>query len=271
MPDLNQDSLDAWNANADFWDAVQGDDGNDWQRTLIFPPTLELLQPLPEHLLELACGNGNFARAAARLGVRVTATDGAARQLANARARTTDEAVTYHEADVTSAAALAAIPGAPFDAAVCNMALMDIADLNPLFQMLPWLLADDAPFICSLLHPAFMLGPDSTLFAERHETADGRLFTTRGIKISNYNQAGSRQGIAVVGQPQLQPYFHRPLQDLLAPAFQHGWRLDALKEPSFPTEGPTESAARLRMEDVPEIPPILLLRFRRGGRSALSS
>ena len=40
-PDFNAESLRAWEANAEFWDQAQGDEGNYWQRTsvLVFPHT----------------------------------------------------------------------------------------------------------------------------------------------------------------------------------------------------------------------------------------
>ncbi len=262
-PDHNVESLAAWNANAAFWDDVQGDEGNEWQRTLVFPATLELLLPLPNRLLELACGNGNFARTAARLGLQVTATDGSAAQLERAQSRTDDPRIAYRQVDVTDPDAIADIPGAPYDAAVCNMALMDIADIEPLFAALPALLRPDAPFVCSLLHPAFNLGPATMLFAERFESEDGQLITRRGVKLSGYASERMQRGIAVVGQPQLQPYFQRSLQTLFTTAFRHGWVIDGLREPTFPLSGPTDHAARLRWEDVPEIPPVLLVRYRR--------
>ena len=53
-PDYNAESLDAWEQNAEFWDQAQGDEGNYWQRKLVFPDTLELLQPLPDSVLEIA-------------------------------------------------------------------------------------------------------------------------------------------------------------------------------------------------------------------------
>ena len=267
FPDANQDSVDAWQANAEFWDAVQGDDGNYWQRVLVFPPTLELLEPLPAALLEIACGNGNFARAAARAGAAVTATDASKRLLELARARTgADAAISWQRVDATDADALRLIEGAPFGAAVCNMALMDIAEISPLFEALPALLYPGAPFVASVLHPAFNQGPDTVLFRERVETAEGQLVQRTGVKISRYKSQGVSRGIAVTGQPSLQPYFNRSLETLLGAAFARGWSLDGLREPSFDIPDP-ESAGRLSWDDLAEIPPVIVLRFRhRGGR-----
>ncbi len=172
-PDRNAESLDAWDRNAKFWDEAQGDDGNYWQRVLVFPNTLELLQPLPTSVLEIACGNGNFARQLARAGVSVTATDGSQAQLDAASQRSEGLPIKLFKLDATDRAQLAALSGAkdaPFGAAVCNMALMDIAEISPLFDMLPLALAEGAPFIFSVLHPAFTPGPHVKLYQERTET-----------------------------------------------------------------------------------------------------
>ena len=260
----NADSLAAWSANAAYWDGVQGDEGNFWQRELVFPPTFELLEPLPERLLELACGNGNFARAAAARGVQVVATDGSPEMLAAACARSgeTGGRIRWHPADATDSAQLAQIPGGPFDAAVCNMALMDIAALDPLFAALSQLLAPGAPFVFSVLHPAFNSGPTKSLFIERRETADGEFAYERGVRVSTYLTPQRLDGVAVVGQPVLQPYFHRPLEALLGAAFTHGWALDGLREPSFADNPDPDDSDRFTWDDLPEIPPVLVARLR---------
>ena len=266
FPQANPDSIAAWNANAAFWDDAQGDNGNFWQRELIFPPTLELLSPLPARVLEIACGNGNFARALASRGVQVTATDASQQMLDLARSRTSDpeQRIRWRRVDAASPDDLAAIPGQPFDAAVCNMALMDIAALDPLFHALPGLLQPAAPFVFSVLHPAFSQGPATSLFIERRETAAGRFVEQRGVRISSYRTARREDGVAVVGQPRLQPYFLRPLEVLLGAAFQRGWALDALREPTFPPlpGGDPDDHGRFTWQDVPEIPPLLIARLR---------
>ena len=264
-PDLNDESIGAWEANAEFWDAVQGDEGNYWQRTLVFPTTLELLQPLPASLLEIACGNGNFARQAAALGVAVTATDGSQRLLDIARERSQGRNLDWMRLDATDRSELATLAGArgaPFDAAVCNMAIMDIAEITPLFDMLPLALAEGAPFVFSVLHPAFNLGPDVRIFVERHETPDGRLVTESGVRVTGYLDTGVQHGIASVGQPAQQPYFHRSLTELFTTAFQRGWVLDGIREPSFRDRRDPDSENRLTWDDLPDIPPILVARLR---------
>jgi len=267
-PDHNVESLEAWQNNAEFWDEVQGEEGNYWQRVLVFPNTLELLQPLPASLLEIACGNGSFARQLTRLGVSVTATDGSAAQLERARQRSGRLNIRWMRIDATDRTALAALSGAsgaPFGGVVCNMALMDIAEITPLFDMLPLALADQAPFVISVLHPIFRPGPEVKLFRERTETPDGRFLEESGVKITSYLNTGVHHGIAVKGQPSIQPYFDRTLTELFTTAFERGWVLDGIREPSIIDGGDGDAEGRLSWDHLPDIPPVMVVRMRHRG------
>ncbi|MSQ37606.1 MAG: hypothetical protein EXR61_04755 [Chloroflexi bacterium] len=69
MDDPKQRSLLAWEANADHWDAKFGTDGNDDRKLLIGPTTERLLGlRTRETVLDVACGNGVFARRMTELG-----------------------------------------------------------------------------------------------------------------------------------------------------------------------------------------------------------
>lgn len=267
-PDFNAESIQAWDSNAEFWDQAQGDEGNYWQRVLVFPHTLELLQPLATSILEIACGNGNFARQLSRLGPRVTATDGSDRQLQRAQERSEGYKINWIRLDVTDRSALAALSGAsgaPFGAAVCNMALMDIAEISPLFDMLPLALTENAPFVFSVLHPVFRPGPEVRLFRERIETEDGQFIEEAGVKITNYLDTGVNHGIAVKGQPEIQPYFDRTLTELFSTAFDRGWVLDGIREPSITDGGDGNAENRLSWDHLPNLPPVMVARLRHRG------
>ena len=269
FPEDNADSLAAWTANAAFWDEAQGDEGNFWQRELVFPTTLELLESLSAEsrpVLELACGNGAFARLLAKRGLRVLASDASRAMVDRAVARTEgtegEQLIRWRVVDAANPDDLKYIPEYPYSAAVCNMALMDIAAIEPLFNALPRLLQPWAPFVFSVLHPAFNQGPASSLFMERRETEAGELVVERGVRVAGYLEPRRQDGVAVVGQPVLQPYFHRPIEALLAPAFKRGWVLDALREPSFGDSPDPDDADRFTWDNLPEIPPILVVRLR---------
>src|SRR5260370_33389077 len=136
---LNREVRDIWDSKAAFWDAQMGE-GNLFQRVLIGPASERLLRVRPGHtILDVACGNGVFSRRLAILGARVVATDFSARFLERARARTTEqvERIEYRLVDATDEQQLLALGEAQFDAAVCNMALMDMVTIKPLLAALP--------------------------------------------------------------------------------------------------------------------------------------
>ena len=65
---LNDEAGRIWDANADFWDSRMGE-GNSFHKHLIEPSQLRMLDPKPDDLiLDVACGNGQFARKMATLG-----------------------------------------------------------------------------------------------------------------------------------------------------------------------------------------------------------
>src|SRR5712691_144155 len=124
---LNQETHDIWNQNAAFWDGKVGE-GNRFQKVLIGPTSERLLDLTPgELVLEIACGNGNFARRMAQLGVQVVASDFSEKFIELAQARTTEHAdhIAYRVIDATDETQLLALGKRRFDAAVCNMGLMD--------------------------------------------------------------------------------------------------------------------------------------------------
>src|SRR5438132_7101254 len=87
---LNQEVQDIWNQNAPFWDERMGE-GNTFHKTLIEPTQERLLNVAAgQRILDVACGNGQFARRLVRLGAYVLGVDISERMLERAPARTTD-------------------------------------------------------------------------------------------------------------------------------------------------------------------------------------
>ena len=81
---LNDEVRSVWDQLAAFWDERM-EAGTTWQRTLIEPSVERLLQLEPgERILEIACGNGEFARRMTELGGQVLATDFSERMLERA-------------------------------------------------------------------------------------------------------------------------------------------------------------------------------------------
>ena len=260
--ELSQEVRGIWDRNAAFWDERMGE-GNDWHRLLIAPAQERLLALQRDELvLDVACGNGQFARHMARLGARVLASDVAPRMIERARVRTTEHAdrIEYRVLDATSREQLLALGERRFDAAVCTMALMDMAAIEPLLAGLGRLLKIGGRFVFSVPHPCFNAVAPRMKKAVEIEERDGELVAEYAIKVSSYIRPAVAKGVAMFGQPALQYYFERPLSLLFGTCFQAGFALDGLIEPVF--ELPPRPERPGSWENYPEIPPVLVARMR---------
>lgn len=252
---------EAWSANAAHWDARMAE-GNRFFTQLLWPAIEQLLAPASDQrLLELACGNGVASRRLAASGAQVLATDFSEALLDLARGRTTQENVTYRRADCTNGPELLALAEPDsLDGALCNMAIMDIADIRPMFSALMTLLRPGAAFVYTMMHPCF----NNPAVVQMLETEDreGRLTRTYSVKVSRYLTAYSQLGEAMLGQPVPHPYFHRSLTELMQQAFQAGLILDGLQERAFEPDD-TGSPAVAWNSNFSEIPPVLVIRLRK--------
>lgn len=249
-----------WDAKADYWDERMGD-GNAFQRVLVGPAAERLLAIRPgERVLDIACGNGVFARRLAALGARVVATDFSARFLDLARARGTSGAaeIEYHLVDATDEEALAALGAGRFDAVVCNMAMQDMPTIDPLPRAVHRLLAPGGRFVFSVPHPAF--NSNATRLGIEEEDRAGRLVETRYVRVADYLRQQPGLGVGMPGEPAPHWYFHRPLAVLLGACFAAGFALDGLEEPAFLPED--AGGVPLSWHNFSEIPAVLAARLR---------
>ena len=256
-----QTTRDIWNQNATFWDEYMCEGGS-FQRILIGPTTERLLNLRPdERVLDVACGNGAFARRMAALGARVVACDFAETFIERAKARTSEhtDRIVYQVIDATDEAALLALGKQAFDAAVCTMGLMDMPEIAPLMSALSQLLKPHARFVFSIMHPCFNSTAGMKMVVEE-EDRDGELVVVHAIKISQYATPGTHKGLGLIGQPAPQYYFHRPLNMLFDECFRAGFVLDALAEPTFNADAKPNRP--FSWENYHEIPPVLIARWR---------
>jgi 2-polyprenyl-3-methyl-5-hydroxy-6-metoxy-1,4-benzoquinol methylase len=263
---LAHQAYEAWEKKAAFWDKMMGE-GNAFQRVLIGPATERLLQVLPgETVLDVACGNGVFSRRLAELGATVEAVDFSEKFVELARARTEEagygDAVEYLVADATDEEQMLTLREGRFDAAVCNMALMDMPAIDPLLRALRHLLKPEGRFVFSVQHPAF--NSNAIRLALEIEDRDGTLVETYSVKVTGYLQVPPGKGGGMPGEPVPHPYFHRPLSELFGACFKAGFTVDGVEEPSFakPENSSRLDASPLSWENFVEIPPVLVARAR---------
>lgn len=228
---MNDYSLDAsrraWEENAAFWDAYMGDASNRYHREVVRPYVTELLAPQKgDFILDAACGNGNYSAFLAECGAQVVAFDYSPKMAALARARRSAllDRIEFCVADAADPAALAALRrDRPYTKAVCNMALMDMTEIAPLFKGIYDLLAPGGLFVFATQHPCFVTLTD------------------------RYRAPHAYLGEAIHGQPVQQCYYHRSLTDLLAPCFAAGFSLNGLSE-SYWGEKETPDVLSVRLQ-----------------------
>ncbi len=267
IAEANRHSRAAWNTNASFWDKAMGVEGNRFVNELIWPAVEPMLDVRPgQRVLDAACGNGVYARKLAALGADVVAFDFAPDLIERAKSYppTNGGAIDYRVADATDEAGLLAMGEAGFDAASCQMALFDMPAIAPLMAATAQLLKPGCPFVVSIVHPSF--NQSGVFHMAELSDEGGELMTTYSVKVSRYMTPYTELGAAIAGQPQPQPYFHRPLQNLLDAAFAAGYVLDALAERAFAPDGAPGSEPLRWGPNFSEIPPVMVFRLRTTGR-----
>ncbi|MGH7129961.1 MAG: class I SAM-dependent methyltransferase, partial [Planctomycetaceae bacterium] len=166
--------------------------------------------------------------------------------------------VTFQQADATDEAALLALGEGRYDAVVCNMALMDMTEVAPLFRAVTRLLAPAGRFVFTIPHPCFNSN-DIRLTLEEEDRA-GELVEISAIKVIDYLDIPPGKGAGMPGEPAPHWYFHRPLSTLLGAAFAAGLVMDGIDEPAFPPDTP--DSRPLGWHRYTNIPPVLAVRMR---------
>ena len=260
---LNQETQSAWNATAKLWDDRMGEKGNYFHQMLVWPGMENLLElKAGDRFLEIGCGTGLVARRLADRGINVLAFDFAPEMIRYAEARTQNygDRIQYKVLDATDEAALLKLGECSFDGAVSAMALMDMAEIDPLLRSLAKLLKPGSCFVFAIAHPCFN-NPHIKMVAELEDRA-GELVTEYSIKLARYLQPSVARGLAIENQEKPHFYFHRPLHLLFRAAFQAGFFLDGLEEPSFPPELSPGSNSLSWSGNFSQIPPVLVVRLR---------
>jgi SAM-dependent methyltransferase len=267
----NEETRQAWDANASFWDEKMGE-GNDFFTVLIWPAILRLLEPQPgQRILDIATGNGLTARRLVTFGAEVVGFDFSAELIKLARVRTApDLPISYYVLDATNESDLLGTfsssgtsdtskPSANFDSALCNMALFDMADIEPLFHTLPKLLKKGGQFVFSITHPAF--NNTSSVHVAEEMDLEGEIRSVYSVNVSQYMTPHQAHGVAMRNQPRPQLFFERPLNYYLNLGFRNGFVLDGFEERAFSFDHPQVTPLSWGGK-FHEIPPVLVARLR---------
>ncbi len=271
-PKPQQSTAQGWNHVAAWYDKLVGEGHSDHHSAVIVPGALRLLDLQEgEQLLDVACGEGVLARAAAQLGVRVSGVDASAKLIESAQNRAgKNERYTAGDARQLEALGL----DREFDAASCIMALMNIDTIEAVLRGVAGLLKPDGRFIAVVLHPAFR-APGQTGW-EWDETAGERGTTGRtprreqrqyrrvdGYLTPYAHPIVMNPGAAARGRkPITTVTHHRPVQAYAAALSRCGFVIEAIEE--WPSQRTSEPGPRADEENRArrEIPLFLAWRAR---------
>jgi SAM-dependent methyltransferase len=222
-----------YDAIAEWYCGLIGDGPGDLAHGLddLLPASLD-----GARVLDVACGHGRASRGLARLGAVVVGVDLSAELVARGRRAEAEHplGVTYHVADIAHPDTW--WDGVSFDGAVCEMAMMDIDDLEGTVRGVAAAVRPGGWFTISLVHPCFPgheLGlsswpPEHSYFREgRWTSAD---HNPDGIRI----RVGSS---------------HRTVSTYLNTLLEAGFVLERVVEPPAPV--PTLLLLRCRRSDRP--------------------
>lgn len=229
---------------------------DEWlRRSTLYPEVLlpslwELISNVrAQRVLDVGCGQGIVTRELARHGAHVFGVDLSLKllQLARAYEHRQPRGISYLCDDVQELHSLA---DSSFDGAVCNMVLMDIADLQAIFASVHRILENGGWFVFSITHPCF-----ETPHARWVTSDDGTIAReVRGYFQERYWRSSDPTGLrGQVGA------HHRMLGTYLNTLADAGFHLERILEPE---------ASPNRVEQVPgnrEVPTILCVRARSDG------
>jgi hypothetical protein len=136
---------------------------------------------------------------------------------------------------------------------------MDMPEITPLLSALPQMLKPGGVFVFSVTHPCFHSAAIQR-FAEMYEEEAGRHIIRTGIKVWSYLSPFAKKTEGIIGQPEPQFCYHRPIHVLFQSCFEAGFIMDGIEEPGLPE--PDRRRAGVRWDDMPEIPPVMLVRMR---------
>lgn len=210
-------------------------------------PSMQAMLPDLKGLrvVDLGCGFGWFCRwARAQGAARVLGVDVSEKMLAQARASTNDDAITYRRADLETLE----LPQAEFDLAYSSLALHYVENLSGLLETVHDALMPQSRLVVSLEHPTYTASPNP-----------GWLTGVNNQKVwpvDHYFREGRREtdwlAKGVVKH-------HRSLSSIFAIVTGAGFAIEQLKEFS-PT--PDQIAEQPRLADELERPIFLMFQAR---------
>ncbi len=239
---MNKDT--SWGTVAGWYDEYLQDEDT-YQAQVILPNLVRVLGVKKgERVLDLACGQGYFARELYKLGALTVGAD-ISRELI-AKAKTMSSNIPLH---TTAAHKLDFAKPAEFDAALCVLALQNMSDIGAVFKEVKRVLKPGGRFVFVINHPTFrVLKRSSWGWDEETKTQyrriDGYL---SAAKIAVDMHPGKEKKANTIS-------YHRSLQDFFKALSGAGLSVTRLEEwisHKSSQKGPRQSAEDTARKEIP--------------------
>jgi len=197
-----------------------------------------------KQILDLGCGEGRHARAAAQRGAQVTAIDCAAFSIACAEEKALEAGlrIAHH---VRNSNDLHGIEDGSFDIVLCAMMLMDCEDLRGTIREIARVLKPAGRLFVSVLHPCFAV-------SGKEREGIGRMDSgiDKKVVVKNYFYPTQWEEPLFEGGPPV-IWYHRTLQDYVKAFAASGLAVVDLNEPVPTQEQATLSVNVARLQKIP--------------------
>lgn len=241
----------SWQRVADWYDDYQKTDRSDHFADVIMPGAMALLGEglAGRRVLDVACGEGAFAAMLDSRGAHVLGIDAAPALVEAAAARGLRHAafLTHDARSLDSIDHRAA--AAPFDDAVCVMALMNIDPLGVTIDGIARRLRPLGRFVAVILHPAFRSPKRTSWGWDGRHAAEQRQYR----RVDAYLSPGAdtivmNPGEVAAGMPTVTTLtFHRPIEAYIKAMADAGLMIDALEE--WPSRRASQQGPRAKEEN----------------------
>jgi ubiquinone/menaquinone biosynthesis C-methylase UbiE len=243
-----------WDQAARWYSTVVGDQGSDYQRSLIFPGAFRMLAVKKgDRVLDLACGPGAFSRYMSKKGMRVEGLDASEQLLSYAAARS-PASIRFHHADASEPGSFG---DAVFDAIACLMALQNMEDIQPVMKNAAAWLKPGGRLVLVVTHPCFRI-PRQTHWGWDEE---------KKMEYRRVDRYASEMVIPILTPPFARSKvftstYHRPLESYFKALVEAGLGVDGLEEWVSKKESAPGKRSRGENRARREIPLFLALRAR---------
>lgn len=245
-----------WEPISEWYKGYMGKEGGAYQREVIFPGAEHLLQLEKNGVyLDIACGQGAFANLIAKKVEKVFGFDLSPTLIKIAKENASKNG-SFMVADATRFASL--YPASSFDGAVCNLAIQNIDQMEPVFADAARVLKPGGTLILTMNHPAFRQPRQSGWGWDAERKLQYR-------RVDKYLEPYEMPIIAHPGSaPTVKTYsYHRPISAYVNALAKHGLLVDALEE--WISNKISDSGPKAKAENVArkEIPLFLAIRARK--------